>query len=81
MSKNGILRRNSSATKKNQKNTRRRGISFERAKTIFDGIVYSEIDNRPDYGEVREGSIGLLESAVVAVVIHANRHGKIRIIF
>jgi hypothetical protein len=65
---------------KNQENIRRHGISFERAKTIFDGIVHSEIDDRSEYGEVREKSIGLLEGVVVAVVIHTDRNGKIRII-
>lgn len=66
--------------KKNRENIQRRGISFQRAKTIFDGIVYTEIDDRDDYGEVREKSIGLMEGVVAAVVIHTDRNGKIRII-
>ena len=66
--------------KKNQENIIRRGISFERAKTIFDGIVYTEIDDRYDYEEVREKSIGLMEGVVVVVVIHTDRNGKMRII-
>ena len=65
---------------KNQENIRKRKISFERAKTIFDGIVLTEIDDWDDYGEVREKSYGLMEGVVVVVVIHTDRNGKIRII-
>ncbi|MCH8293007.1 BrnT family toxin [Candidatus Poribacteria bacterium] len=65
---------------KNQENIQGHGISFERAKTIFNGIVYTDVDDRYNYGEVREKSIGLMEGMVVVVVIHTDRNGLIRII-
>lgn len=65
---------------KNQENIRKHGISFERAKTIFDGVVLTKIDNRYDYEEVREISYGLMEGVVVVVVVHTERSGKIRLI-
>lgn len=35
---------------KNQQNQRKQGISFEEAKEIFSGIVFTCIDERFDYG-------------------------------
>lgn len=65
---------------KNRENIRNHGISFERAKTVFDYAIVTKIDDRKDYGEVREISLGLLEGVVVIVVVHTEREGKVRII-
>jgi uncharacterized DUF497 family protein len=43
---------------KNQQNRQKHGISFEEAKEIFSGIVFSSLDQKFDYDEIREVSIG-----------------------
>lgn len=43
---------------KNQQNIQKHGISFEEATEIFDGVVFTSIDERYDYEEIRETSIG-----------------------
>ena len=45
---------------KDRANRRKHGISFEEAKHIFDGPVLTRVDDREDYGEVREISLGTL---------------------
>ncbi|WNB74360.1 BrnT family toxin [Methylomonas koyamae] len=65
---------------KNQANLIKHRIAFEEAALIFQGPVLTRIDNRKDYGEVREISIGQIEGQVVAVVVHTYRNGTIRII-
>jgi uncharacterized DUF497 family protein len=57
---------------KNRRNIEKHGISFETAKLIFDGPLYSEEDFRYEYGEVRMKSIGHLPNLVVVVVIHVD---------
>jgi uncharacterized DUF497 family protein len=66
--------------KKNAANRKKHGISFGEAKEIFDGPVLTRLDNRREYGETRRISIGALSDAVVIVVAHTDRAGKIRII-
>ena len=61
-------------------NTRNHSISFEEATEIFNGPVLTSVDDRQDYGELREVSFGLLGSAVVLAVTHTDRDGKTRII-
>jgi len=65
---------------KNQANIMKHGISFDRAKTIFGGDVLARIDDRYDYGEAREVSLGLLDGVLVLYVVHTERDGKIRLI-
>ena len=50
------------------------------ARQIFDGIVWSRIDQRLNYGETRIISIGAVEQAAIIVVAHTDRRGRIRII-
>lgn len=64
---------------KDRQNLAKHGISFEEAKTIFDGVVLSLEDDHPG-GEVRERSFGLLRGVVVVCVVHTLRGGTIRII-
>lgn len=65
---------------KNRKNISKHGINFEQAKAIFDGFTIHRIDDRFDYGEVREISIGVIGSMTVIVVVHTDRKGVCRII-
>lgn len=65
---------------KNRLNVEKHGVSFEQAALIFDGFTVDRIDNRFDYGESRELSIGLLEGVAVLVVVHTDRDGVCRII-
>ncbi|NEQ38149.1 MAG: BrnT family toxin [Okeania sp. SIO3I5] len=65
---------------KNQQNIRKHGISFEEASEIFYGIVFTTIDERYDYGEIREISIGAIQGVIIITVVHTERNGNIRII-
>ena len=65
---------------KNQINLTKHGIDFEEVATIFYGMTLTVIDDRQDYNERREISIGELPEHVVVVVIHTGREGVTRII-
>ena len=65
---------------KNRQNKQKHGISFEEAQEIFNGIVFTAIDDRFDYGEIRETSIGAIRGVVIVTVTHAERQNKIRLI-
>lgn len=45
-----------------------RGLDFEDAPKLFAGLHYTNPDDRRDYGEDREISVGLLNGNVVVVV-------------
>ena len=66
--------------KKNSGNVRKHGISFEQAAQIFDGPVLTWTDDREDYGEVRQVSIGKLGGIAIVAVVHTDRRGVTRII-
>ncbi|MEB3120460.1 MAG: BrnT family toxin [Snowella sp.] len=65
---------------KNQQNRQKHGISFEEAKEIFLGIVFTSVDQRFDYDEIREVSIGTIQGFVIVTVAHTERNGKTRLI-
>lgn len=65
---------------KNLGNIEKHGIRFEDAQKIFDGPVLTLIDDRNDYGEVRETSLGQIKSMVVLMVVHTDREGITRLI-
>lgn len=65
---------------KDATNIAKHGVAFDYAKRIFAGRVLSWVDDRMDYGETREISIGAVDSTVVLVVVHTDRAGRIRII-
>ncbi|MGK7918611.1 MAG: BrnT family toxin, partial [Trichodesmium sp.] len=44
------------------------------------GIVFTAIDERYDYGEIREISIGAIQGVIIITVVHTERNGNIRII-
>jgi hypothetical protein len=55
---------------KSAENLAKHGLSFEEAARIFQGFVLTNVDDREDYREVREISLGLLEGLVVLCVAH-----------
>ena len=65
---------------KDRANRDKHGISFDEAKHIFDGPVLTRIDDRKDYGEVREISFGLLSPDAPLTVVHTARGAKTRLI-
>ena len=65
---------------KSRLNVEKYGIGFETAATIFRGNVLSRIDDREDYGELREISIGRVDTDVVVTVVHTDRDGNVRLI-
>ena len=65
---------------KNKQNIQKHGISFEEATEIFDGVVFTSIDERYDYEEVRELSIGAIQGVVIITVAHTDRNSKTRLI-
>ena len=65
---------------KNAENRRKHGIAFEEATVIWDGPVLTWHDDRFDYGEARETSIGMLGITAVLTVSHTDRDGTRRII-
>lgn len=44
------------------------------------GIIFTAVDDRFDYGEIREISIGLIRGVVIVRVAHGERQGYIRLI-
>ena len=65
---------------KNQSNFNKHGIYFEEAVEIFKNDCFTWIDNRENYDEVREITIGKLHKNLVVVLVHTNRFGIVRII-
>jgi uncharacterized DUF497 family protein len=71
---------------KNRVNITKHGIDFEQAKAVFDDPhLVTRVDDRFDYGEVREVSIGQMPlvtqgQALIVLVVHTERNGIIRII-
>jgi hypothetical protein len=65
---------------KNATNIKKHKISFNEAKELFDKPVFTWVDDRHDYGEIRRISIGELGGSVVLVVAHTERNNKCRII-
>jgi uncharacterized DUF497 family protein len=66
--------------KKSAANLAKHGVSFEEARLIFEGLTLSWIDEREDYGEMRQISIGLIHDIVAVAVVHTDRNGATRII-
>lgn len=66
---------------KNKTNIAKHGISFEKAKSIFEGNIVTMVDDRYDYGELREISVGIVEGVLILTVVHTDTiDGKIRLI-
>lgn len=65
---------------KNQSNYEKHGIFFQEAIEIFYNDCFSWIDDRKNYEEIREISIGEIDNNIVLLVVHTDRLGKRRII-
>ncbi len=65
---------------KNEANLKKHGISLDEAKHIFDGPILTRADDREDYGENRDVSLGALSPDAVLVVVHTECSGKTRLI-
>ncbi len=65
---------------KYEANLKKHGISFDEAKHIFDGPTLTRADDRQDYGENRNISLGALSPDAVLVVVHTERRDEIRLI-
>ena len=70
---------------KNQTNIIKHGISFQEAQEVFnDPKLLTYVDDRFDYKEIRELSIGRLllpeQPVIVVLVVHTDRNGVTRII-
>ena len=65
---------------KNQLNQQKHGIGFEEAKEIFYDTAFTSVSEKIDYGEIRELSIGRIQSVLIVAVVHTDRNGKVRII-
>ena len=65
---------------KNKANIEKHGIAFEEAALIFQGITLTRRDDRQNYGEAREITIGSLPEQVIVVVVHTDRNGVTRLI-
>ena len=65
---------------KNRENIAKHGVRFEDAARIFEGPVVSWTDDREDYGEVGEISIGMVGGAAIVTVAHTDRGSTVRII-
>jgi hypothetical protein len=65
---------------KNRANIRDHKIDFADAKSVFDGPMLVDMDERQDYGEDRWIGIGLLRNIVVAVVFTEPSRDTIRIV-
>jgi len=66
--------------RKDAANFKKHGVRFDEAKEIFRGPVFTWVDDRQDYGEVRKVSIGEIGGLVVLVVAHTARGRKTRMI-
>ena len=66
--------------RKNRRNVAKHGVAFETAARIFEGPRLTMIDDREDYGELREVSIGLVDGLVALIVVHSESDGAVRII-
>jgi len=61
-------------------NRKKHHVSFDAATLVFDDPLHlTQPDDRFDYGEAREITIGQVQDRILAVV-HTEREGKIRII-
>ena len=65
---------------KDRQNIEKHGVSFADARRIFNGFTFDAVDDRFDYGKIREISIGMFDGLAVVTVVHSDRDGVCRII-
>ena len=66
--------------KKRLKDVLKHGIDFVDAKEIFSGMNVSFDDEKDDYGERRQITLGILRGLIVIFVSHTESDAEIRII-
>ena len=64
---------------KDRLNQVKHGVSLALAEVLFLGPVTSEMDDRFDYGEVRQIAFGLINQRLF-VCVHSDREGERRVI-
>ncbi|MCY4302947.1 MAG: BrnT family toxin [Aestuariivita sp.] len=64
---------------KRQSNLAKHGVDFLDAALMFAGPVFTKIDDRQNYGEVREISLGKVDGDVYCVT-HTTRGHRVRLI-
>lgn len=63
------------------RNLAKHGVDFDWAVLVFaDPRRLTLDDNRHDYGEPRQNTIGAVDDAIILCVTHTNRHGALRLI-
>lgn len=66
---------------KSAANLAKHGVSFEQAVRVFEGPVLTRVDDRQDYGERREITLGAVPPGeVILLVVHTDRAGMTRLI-
>ncbi len=65
--------------KKRQKIIKERGVDILYAALIFENTVLTRVDNRENYGEIREISIGMILDECF-IVVHTRVDNEIRLI-
>jgi len=65
--------------RKNERNIRERGLSFEMVEEFDFGSAIYSIDTRKDYGEVRTRALGFIGDSLYALVFTI-RNGALRVI-
>ena len=62
-------------------NLKKHGLDFYDVKPIFmDPKKVTFVDNRKNYGEKREITVGMKDNKLLTSVCHTSRNGKVRII-
>ena len=64
---------------KRQSNLTKHGVDLLYAALIFEGPVLTKIDDRQNYREIREISLGMVDGKVYCVV-HTKRGDRVRLI-
>jgi uncharacterized DUF497 family protein len=67
-------------SEKNDENIRKHGLDYSDAHRVFDGPMFTLIDDRFEYGEVRNVGVGFLAGLVVVLVFAEKDDDMIRII-
>lgn len=66
--------------RKRRGNVRKHGLDFADCAVVFAGPIFTALDDRYDYGEMRYCTLGLLNGRVVSVVHTDEDGGLTRII-
>ncbi|MEO8884385.1 MAG: BrnT family toxin [Devosia sp.] len=65
---------------KNRSNIVKHRLGFARASQIFARPIWTVVDDRFDYGEIRRVSVGMMDDGALVTVVHTRRDEITRII-